>query len=156
MWFDGLWLYGFRLRQTISWDEKQAIKFILEVSEILFKIQFPSDIGGQMNVLLEDNSFTIFAFKINLLRKNKLLQWIVNWSWLRVLACIIKLLLNFALCWTETLCMCQSTHIQYKEQKYDNNRYVRDVDTAKSWRLFEHIAHQKQMAFIKVALGAYD
>ena len=74
MWFDGLWLYGFRLRQTISWDEKQAIKFILEVSEILFKIQFPSDIGGQMNVLLEDNSFTIFAFKINLLRKNKLLQ----------------------------------------------------------------------------------
>ena len=65
MWFDGLWLYGFRLRQTISWDEKQAIKFILEVSEILFKIQFPSDIGGQMNVLLEDNSFTIFTFKIN-------------------------------------------------------------------------------------------
>ena len=74
MWFDGLWLYGFRLRQTISWDEKQAIKFILEVSEILFKIQFPSDIGGQMNVLLEDNSFTIFEFKINLLRKNKILQ----------------------------------------------------------------------------------
>ena len=45
---------------------------------------------------------------------------------------------------------------QYKEQKYDNNRYVRDVDTANSWRLFEHIAHQKQNAFFKVALGAYD